>query len=50
MTGINAMHHSVSDPKTAISRGQALPAAIQQVTTFADSPLASIPESVIIGD
>lgn len=50
MTGINAMHHSVSDPKTAISRGQALPAAIQQVTTLADSPSASIPETVIIGD
>jgi hypothetical protein len=50
MTGINARHHSVSDPKTAISRGQALPAAIQQVTTLADSPSAAIPETVIIGD
>ena len=50
MTGINARHYSVSDPKTAISRGQALSAAIQQITTLAVSPSATIPETVIIGD
>ena len=50
MNGITAKRFSVSDPKTAISRGQALPAAIRQIIKSADSPSAAIPDTVIIGD
>ena len=50
MNGITAKHFSVSDPKTAISRGQAPSAAIRQIFKSVDSHSAAIPETVIIGD
>lgn len=50
MTGITAKRNSVSVPKTAVSCGQALSAAIQLDPRLGDNPSAAIPETVIIGD
>ena len=50
MTGITAKRNSVSVPKTAVSCGQALSAAIQLDSKLGDNPSATIPETVIIGD
>ena len=50
MTGISANCNSVSRPKTAISCGLTLSAAIRRVKASTGSPSAAIPETVIIGD
>ena len=50
MTGITAKRNSVSRPKTAISCGLTLSAAIRRVKASTGSPSAAIPETVIIGD
>ena len=50
MTGITAKRNSVSDPKTAMSCGLTLSAAIRRVSSAAGGPSAAIPETVIIGD
>ena len=50
MTGITAKRNSVSDPKTAMSCGLTLSAAIRRVSLAAGGPSAAIPETVIIGD
>ena len=50
MTGITAKRNSVSGPKTAVSCGLTLSAAIQHETRLGDNPSAAIPETVIIGD
>ena len=50
MTGISANCNSVSSPKTAVSCGLTLSAAIRRVMKSGDNPLAAIPETVIIGD
>ena len=50
MTGISANCNSVSSPKTAVSCGLTLSAAIRRVMKSGDNPKAAIPETVIIGD
>ena len=50
MTGITAKRNSVSSPKTAVSCGLTLSAAIRRVSSAAGGPSAAIPETVIIGD
>jgi hypothetical protein len=50
MTGTTAKRNSVSDPKTAISCGLTLSAAIRRIMKSGDNPSAAIPETVIIGD
>ena len=50
MTGITAKRNSVSGPKTAVSCGLTLSAAIQPGKRLGDNPSAAIPETVIIGD
>ena len=50
MTGISANCNSVSRPKTAVSCGLTLSAAIRRVRKSDDNPQAAIPETVIIGD
>ena len=50
MTGVTAKRNSVSGPKTAVSCGLTLSAAIQLGKRLGDNPSAAIPETVIIGD
>ena len=50
MTGISANCNSVSSPKTAVSCGLTLSAAIRRIMKSGDNPKAAIPETVIIGD
>ena len=50
MTGITAKRNSVSAHKTAICCGLTPLTAIRRVSTTAGSPLAAIPDTVIIGD
>ena len=50
MTGTTAKRNSVSRPKTAVSCGLTLSAAIQLDSRLGDNPQAAIPETVIIGD
>ena len=50
MTGITAKRNSVSRPKTAVSCGLTLSAAIRRIKKSGDNPQAAIPKTVIIGD
>ena len=50
MTGITVKCNSVSDPKTAMSCGLTLSAAIRRVSLVEGGPSAAIPVTVIIGD
>lgn len=50
MTGVTAKRNSVSCPKTAVSCGLTLSAAIQPEKRLGDKPSAATPETVIIGD